>query len=320
MVFLLIACSLCSSFGCKKKEPDKVSGIFTFILGNVYVNQRTVKVGAKAHLMDLIEVQEKSSAILQFGNSVLITLGAKSAIKIYDLAIDTQGKYKIGLAQNIGAAFHKIVPGKAEYNVRTPTSVAALRGTSFNLSVEGHKTQIHLLHGKLEIKSLAKSDKLKTESILLEASQKIKTTEDGISQAEPLKDEEKEILKGFDKIALLANEKLTEDFKKEGLGVFPGEIKDYNSKEKSLEEISEDQESKMEQGKQINDKKPLPAGTNKISLSDLRKKYGNLAKIELTDGKTHIGAFKQKGATMEIMTTNGNIIIPSSKIKKISPY
>jgi|GEM_PF-2039554 len=58
----------------------------------------------------------------------------------------------------------------------------------------------------------------------------------------------------------------------------------------------------------------------RVSIGDLAKRYGKLSRVFTIHGKEYVGVFRQAGNTIEIITTDGTITIPTSAVKKISPY
>ena len=63
-----------------------------------------------------------------------------------------------------------------------------------------------------------------------------------------------------------------------------------------------------------------PSSMKRLTISELKKKYGTLSVITTKDNKKYIGAFRITGNKIEIITTGGKITLPSSKVKNLSPY
>lgn len=58
----------------------------------------------------------------------------------------------------------------------------------------------------------------------------------------------------------------------------------------------------------------------KITLDDIKTRYGSVYKIQVKGGKVYEGAYKQKDGQTEIITVEGRFTVPSDSVLKTSPY
>jgi len=321
------------TINCKEKNQtnaDQLHGTITFLRGTVDLNGNSPKIGQIVAGKDKITTKENSSAVIQFSTSAIITLESNTSVEIVKLMQgDENGKPAIDIAQNNGSTFNKIVPGKADYRIHTPTITAGVRGTSFSVETTSDKeSSIRLFKGKVALQKPADIDMTNTAEgkvaeepeIILEAGNKISVKNDVIEKPVTMETKELEKLEKLNEIALLPKENIEkiESASKES--------------EKQMEEVQKEIPVvvPVETQKALNievkvpetEKKEAPAASapKEITLDDLRKKYGKLSKISTNDGRTFIGYFNQVGGSMEIMTTKGKVTINVSQIEKIASY
>jgi len=332
-LILPILASLLILVHCKEEKPtaESLHGTITFVRGTVEVNNAKATIGIQVKANDTINVKEKSTAVIQFSNSAMVTVEANTTLSIEKLLVGADGKPNIELTQERGSTFNKIMPGEAEYNIHTPTITAGVRGTSFTVAMKDDKSaSIKLFRGKVAVKKSPKldttpeggseavpdSEAAQEEEIILTAGNKIEVTGEEESLAdvkiEEMQIAEIESLEKLDEIAFVPEKNLDQIETAK-----PDEI------EAILEEIPEVVPDEIEAVMiQVEEQKEeeAKAEVKQITLDDLRRTHGQLSKVITKSGKVYIGAFKQKAGNMEIITTKGKRIIPSSTVAKVEPY
>jgi len=290
---------------------ENITAVLTFAKGTVNVNGKTAIAGEKLLVSDTISTEHASSATLQFSTSALITLKADTVIQIAKLKIGVDGRPDITVNQENGSTFSKVLSGKAEYRISTPTAVAGVRGTAFSVKVDKTKnSSIHLLHGKVAVRQISRnSDNISAEAksaneiqskepLMLNAGEKIIVTKVQIAKPEHISEKEKKEMLKFDEQEFRKTEEVQVMVKQ------------------AEEKINRQNQEKNENAAGVNQQKPQH---KKMTLAELKKKYGNLSTISTTDGKVFIGAFNQSGSTMNIHTVNGEVKVPVGNISKVSP-
>jgi len=186
VAFVATAC------GEKKEQASLDSAKFTYVKGDVLVSGKPATLGQTVSKDATIEVKNNSMAVLQFASAASITLKANSVLSIANLSKNESGKPVIELSQSNGSSFSKIAKGQSEFSIKTPTAVAGVRGTSFELTVaNGKTTQIKLLEGKVQV---AKSDATKEElaqAPVVEAGQKVEADATHVSKPQEITEAEK---------------------------------------------------------------------------------------------------------------------------------
>ena len=162
--------------GCgeKKEQASLDSAKFTYVKGDVLVSGKPATLGQTVSKDATIEVKNNSMAVLQFSSAASITLKANSVLSIANLSKNDSGKPVIELSQNSGSSFSKIAKGQSEFSIKTPTAVAGVRGTSFELVVgNGKTTQIKLLEGKVQVAKAEATKEELAQAPVVEAGQKV---------------------------------------------------------------------------------------------------------------------------------------------------
>jgi hypothetical protein len=282
--------------GEKKEQASLDSAKFTYVKGDVLVSGKPATLGQTVSKDATIEVKNNSMAVLQFASAASITLKANSVLSIANLSKNDSGKPVIELSQNTGSSFSKIAKGQSEFSIKTPTAVAGVRGTSFELIVgNGKTTQIKLLEGKVQV---AKADATKEEiaaAPVVEAGQKVEASAQGVAKPTEITEAEKSSLQAMNTVEIAPAS---------GKVVVPESVEKYatgTAASASLTEAAAKPEVK------------------RLTLADIKAKYGRIARIETKNGKAYVGYFNQTGANMTIQTVDGQISIPVASVQKVTP-
>jgi len=147
--------------GCKQeiqvqKQPEEtVIAKVQFIKGNSIIKrngiEKSIQVNDSLQIKDVIITKENSSVDIILKNKGIIRIGENTQIELKTLSEEN-----IEINQNSGTVITHLKKLKENegYSIITPTSVAAVRGTSFITNVNEQKnTNIALISGKIEIKN-----------------------------------------------------------------------------------------------------------------------------------------------------------------------
>ena len=288
--------------GEKKEQTSLESAKFTYVKGDVLVSGKPATLGQTVSKDATIEVKNNSMAVLQFSSSASITLKANSVLSIANLSKNESGKPVIELSQSSGASFSKIAKGQSEFSIKTPTAVAGVRGTSFELVVgNGKTTQIKLLEGKVAVikategqtaetikEELAKAD------TVVEAGQKVDVDAKAVSKPAEITEGEKTSLQAMNTVEIAPAS---------GKVVVPESVEKYATGTAASASLTEAAKPEVKQ----------------LTLADIKAKYGRIAKIETKNGKSYVGYFNQTGANMTIQTVHGQVSIPVASVQKVTP-
>lgn len=281
--------------GEKKEQASLDSAKFTYVKGDVLVSGKPATLGQTVSKDATIEVKNNSMAVLQFASAASITLKANSVLSIANLSKNDSGKPVIELSQNTGSSFSKIAKGQSEFSIKTPTAVAGVRGTSFELVVgNGKTTQIKLLEGKVQV---SKPDATKEEMAaapVVEAGQKVEATAAGVAKPTEITEAEKSSLQAMNTVEIAPAS---------GKVVVPESVEKYATGATASASLTEAAKPEVK----------------RLTLADIKAKYGRIARIETKNGKAYVGYFNQTGANMTIQTVDGQVSIPVASVQKVTP-
>lgn len=112
-------------FGCQQKQTETIkSGRLYFLIGDVQVNGQPAKLNQILHNRDIIKTGEESSAEILLGKQTGVQIRSNS---LAVLVIEKDG-WEIDTKK--GAVLSLVDKGK-HYRVKSPSAVAAVRGTIF---------------------------------------------------------------------------------------------------------------------------------------------------------------------------------------------
>lgn len=298
IIISLAALSLVAvACGEKKEQASLDSAKFTYVKGDVLVSGNPATLGQLVSKDATIEVKSNSMAVIQFASAASITLKANSKLSIANLSKNESGKPVIELSQSSGSSFSKIAKGQSEFSIKTPTAVAGVRGTSFELSVgtNGKSTSIKLLEGKVAV---AKPEATKAEleqATVVEAGQKVETSAAGVAKPQEITEAEKTSLQALNTVEIAPVS---------GKVVVPESVEKYATGAAASASLTE---------------AAKPAEVKKLTLADIKAKYGRIAKIQTKNGKEYVGYFNQAGAEMTIQTVDGQVSVPVANVQKVTP-
>ena len=285
-----------SNCGEKKEQASLDSAKFTYVKGDVLVSGKPATLGQTVSKDATIEVKNNSMAVLQFASAASITLKANSVLSIANLSKNDSGKPVIELSQNTGSSFSKIAKGQSEFSIKTPTAVAGVRGTSFELVVgNGKTTQIKLLEGKVQVaKSGATAEELAAAPVV-EAGQKVEANAQGVvTKPTEITEAEKSSLQAMNTVEIAPAS---------GKVVVPESVEKYATGATASASLTEAAKPEVK----------------RLTLADIKAKYGRIARIETKNGKAYVGYFNQTGANMTIQTVDGQVSIPVASVQKVTP-
>lgn len=257
----------------KKVWPYKL----TYLKGEVWINEKHATIDSTIQEADTVTTKKNSYVVIALGDFATVSLKPNTRIYLNSLS---NGKSEI--FQESGKTFSKVKKGTS-YAIKTPTMVAGVRGTSFEVSTTAYTSSVSLLEGKVE--AVSKEDVVVIESgqkVVSKIGEKIKTAEMPQKEIEALK-----VVSYFSE----------------------------NSNNESPEEINKTIE-KIEN----NDHPAVIAPVKKaMTLEQIKKTYGRIAKILLKNGQEYTGYFNQSGGKMTIVTVNGKVSVDVDRVSKVIP-
>jgi len=152
------------SCSCKNSPLE---GEVTFLTGTMKINDSYASVGSRVIKSDMLITGEKSEAVIQLGDAAVITLKPDTVMVFENLSDGSSGSGTASLLLNRGISLHKIIKSGSEYSVKSPTAVASVRGTEFEMSADETRTVIKVTSGTVYVRKISehtRADKHITES------------------------------------------------------------------------------------------------------------------------------------------------------------
>ena len=169
LIYPFLICVIVIGIACKK-EPTEMAverhGAVNFVTGDVFLVQDGKK--AKANIGDKvsqgmkIETGKNAMVDIYFGeNAIKVLSGSVVEVKQLVTAISDNGE-KTDLYLEKGKLFSKVAKKlrkQDSYQIKSPTTIAAVRGTDFLVSDDGKKGNVATLDGLVEVLNRSLSGK-----------------------------------------------------------------------------------------------------------------------------------------------------------------
>ncbi len=173
-VFLILFVTACI-VSCKN-DKEALSlylyspiGTVTVLSGGI---QKTPQDGDFLSIGDSVRTGPLSSADILLGNIGIVRVYENSLIHIESLIDPATGDTKINMDQGkLYSTLEKLKKGS--FQVKTPTSVASIRGTSFRMSAAQNESRLDVLDGKVQINPVQNNAVIENIKNLVEANQTV---------------------------------------------------------------------------------------------------------------------------------------------------
>ena len=285
---LLIICAVViAAASCSKNEKK---AYISFYAGTVKIEAAgkeasPVKVMDEVKDGDVIETGGKSYVIIQTGDGLIIRFDSDTRV-VFE-SISSLEKRVLNLNKGkVVSSVSKLKKG-SEYNIKTPTAVASVRGTEFLTEYEKGKTIVAVGKGKVSVVKNATSQESLVEKGNTAVVEEKESAE--IEVREINKVEELEISKIGEVPAIKPGDR-------------EGAEKQSNELEKKTEEIDKEIEDLMEKD---------AAWT----MEKIKAKYGRIDVVTLYNGRVIRGAIISRGSSVKILTPGGVITVQSKDIR-----
>ncbi|HDH06730.1 MAG TPA: hypothetical protein ENH01_13705 [Nitrospirae bacterium] len=137
---IILICLAWILIGAAKSYPATEAGQVLTVSGSVHVIRDARRSDAEPQmrilLKDAIETGERSRTKLFFMDDSILNLGEQSRIEVEEYLYSQEKKRSKSIYRLLNGLL-KIVVGRSDLEIHTPTAVAAARGTKFIVWVEG---------------------------------------------------------------------------------------------------------------------------------------------------------------------------------------
>jgi hypothetical protein len=282
----IIAVILSGSIACDKKDINE-NAVVTFVLGDVAIQRGTDihKAEVKTILKDgdIVTTGEKSYMAVQMGDRLMFRIEAESRLEIK--SIMEFGKNDLTLSKGLVLSKLSKLKKNEQYLIRTPTTVASVRGTVFSTEFNNGVTNIAVTEGKVNVKQLIPEDE--------------KAPDAGMAAVIT----DKIMLRKIDAVEKLVLQKIEETTVIENLSSI------------SNEDLASEGNKRRENNIRI-DKEIDKILKNAMSLEEIKAEYGRIDVVKLYTGKIYRGAILLRGNKIKMITPEGTIYIEAKKIRQ----
>jgi hypothetical protein len=257
-IFVCISALIIISLNCKQEQKEQQSSILTVqtVLGEVSVQSGneiiTPAMGSVIKENSIIKTGKLSLLDLKYKNSGIIRINENSNINIERLLSSGTADETI-LNMDEGKVFVTVskLMKDSKFQVKTPTSVAGIRGTSFRVSSEKGISRVDVLKGSVKVNPVKDEKIFENIETIVEPDKAVEINQKDIAsiveqkkeiEIVSLKKEEIESIKEEAKFVKL-DETFTEEIKTE--------IKNIGIESKPAEEIKDNREYEKELEKQL---------------------------------------------------------------------
>ncbi len=319
---LLFSCKEKSGKDVKTSDAPAGNGIIIMSIGDVKTRKPGKEpVPAKMQDIvnegDIIETGKNSNLVAQFNDNIIIRIESESTLSVQSIQIGK--KFEVSLEQGLVLSKIKKLVKDENYSIRTPTAVAAIRGTEFSTSYNLKESVIAVHEGKVAVKPI-KKDAVIDEKIYKETKNEIIVESNKVAVAKEVavkdgKEEKIEIsVKPISKKESLVIEKVSiisfiekpEKLDEKELTIITKEIQKKDEKITNTLKIEE----KTERINILIQKKPQ-------TLVEIKEVFERIDEITLFNGRVINGAIISRGNVMSVLTIGGVISVKQDEIKGI---
>jgi len=177
IIFILMALIISSYFFSCKSNKEELSLYLYSPIGTVTIlsagTQKTPKDGDFLSIGDSVRTGPLSSADILLGNIGIVRVYENSLVHIESLIDPVTGVTKINMDQGkLYSTLEKLKRGS--FQVKTPTSVASIRGTSFRIIAAQNESRLDVLDGKVHINPVQNNTVIEHVKNFVEANQTVR--------------------------------------------------------------------------------------------------------------------------------------------------
>lgn len=233
-----------------------------------------------------IATEAKSLATARLGEFAIVAAGENAGIRI-EKAREKKGAAEISLTAQRGFAYFNVAKGRSSFSVTTHLGTIQVTGTGFGVDVTSDAISVQVLEGSVEARSIGQSAK----SVKVMAGQKLSGKAQQF-EVQPLTEADVKRLKLYDRLTAAGRS-----------GTEKGAA-DQIAKEIAIAEAAA-----------LNS--PAGATAQKLTLADIRQKYGKISRVNLKNGKSFTGYFRLKGPQIEIITPGGVVRVSTAELQDV---
>lgn len=281
MTFFLISCA-----------PKNEKAVVIFVSGSAELSRAgssvSLKVKDELQTGDIIKTGPDSYAMIQIGGEIMARIQSDTSVELKKVLEQDGTELSLGNGQVVSRV-KKLQKG-SEYNIRTLTAVASVRGTSYSVSYYRDRSVLAVKEGKVELVTEAGGVTKDKRERMIETGSTIVI-------------DQRLAVRPINEFESLEIEKLS------AVPYGSGSDMKNDAALAVIGKKAEDEELRI-QKEIIARGGPIPK-----TLEEMRKRFGRINEITLYNNKKYTGVILAYGVTVKMMTLDGIIVITSSQIK-----
>jgi hypothetical protein len=285
-VLVLFAAALVSCSSGTKSESFVTfcTGSATFQRGSGAVTQLQVK--DQVQDGDVIRTGDKSYVVIQSTDGLVLRIEQKSEVAIS--AFNTVAKREITLSRGKVLSSVAKLKKDSEYKVKTPTTIASVRGTEFLTEFNGKRSIVAVGSGKVSVERSAGNPDLKIVD----------------KGSTAVVEEQKEIvsMRKINRLETLELSKITKTPVVEGV------------EKKTPEEIKAQFIDSVKADEKVNF--DIKGETSGFTVSEMKDNFKRVDVVILFNGRVIQGIIVSRGETYRIVTANGPVEVNAREVRR----
>lgn len=285
-----------------RQQYPLVETRLVFQQGSFADNHETLQTNSVIPIGVPFSTKQSSVAVLSHGEQMRTLLGQNSQLTIQRSQIEDQ-KPSLVMSHRNGLIFCAVKKGKAYLKIQTRQAEISVIGTSFSVQADDKNTQLLVLEGIVQIipsESFTKrtgngtSTENSDRRILIQKGEKVQLSQKNNRMTLTLlSPAEIQFLRMLNDLTDQAGNRTRADFSGKSLSALADELVISQNKRKEQ------------------------ALTSKLTLAEIRRKYGKISKVNLINGKSYVGFFRIQGNQVLIVTPNGTIRVTRDLLRDV---
>jgi hypothetical protein len=312
---VIVAAALCIPMlfpvNCSKKEnggekKEAVKGIIVFVSGDVTLSRgdktTPVSIGLPVDGGDRISTAANSLAVIQITDKNIIRISANSVLEMKSIENNSQ----VTLYLNKGEVAAKVtrLEKDGSFTVKTPTTLAAVRGTEFSVAVQNGQEKVAVLSGKVAVGIVKENETAPAKETIAEEGKTVvvdTSKKDVTLSVRKIEKEEETVLKKVSSVPLLP------ELNKAKSG-------DVDTKKNEIKVIESDDSASSAKTKQERITQLIKETPKNIE--QIKEVFDHIDELSLYSGKTVRGAILSRGSVYSVLTTEGVVSVQADQIRQ----
>lgn len=281
------------------RQPTPAATL-AFTLGDVKAGQTAAAAGQKLAVATPLVTEGQAFAQIGIDGFARLALAPQAEISLARLE-RAAGLPALEIHSRRGMLFADVDKASCSFVIETDAASIRITGTSFAVTTDATTTTVQVLEGTVQTQPSAKYLQSIADAAARERLSKVVS------------------LSGRQKLKVESN-----SGRLEVSNLTPAEervLQNY----RQLVRASGDNELRTKLAREIleHEAKPQAAITpTRMTLADIRAKYGKVSRVNLVNGKSYTGFFKMRGAQIEVITPAGSVKLATADLKDVQdvPY